>query len=211
MALSVIGAGFGRTGTMSLKLALEQIGFGPCHHMEEVFARPDQLPIWEAAVAGDLPDWDNFLESYRACVDWPSTHFWREIYEANPGSKVILPQRVAEDWWDSYAVTIMTFVKEGLTHPPGMVQRQSEFCKIMIGEQCFGSHFTDRAAGIAAYRRRAEEVRSCVPADCLLEFNLADGWRPLCDFLDVPVPMGPFPRTNARADFFKNFDAAAIG
>lgn len=206
MTISVIGAGFGRTGTMSLKLALEQLGFGPCHHMEEVFANPDQLPVWRQAVDGSHPVWQDFLAGYSACVDWPSAHFWRELYDAFPGSKVILPSRSAESWWESYTATIQEFVTIALAGEPGQIKEQAEMCKVMIGEQCFQSHYADKDAAIAAFDRRACDVKAHVDPSRLLEFGPEMGWQPLSRFLNVPVPASPFPRSNSRKEFFENFD-----
>jgi Sulfotransferase domain len=93
MALRVIGAGFGRTGTHSLKLALEQLGFAPCHHMYEVRAHPEQLAFWQAAARGELPDWDEVFAGFAAQVDWPGARFWRELAEHFPHAKVILSVR----------------------------------------------------------------------------------------------------------------------
>ena len=206
MAISVIGAGFGRTGTMSLKLALEQLGFGPCYHMEEVFKNPQHLPVWHRAVDGDLPDWDSVLGDYGACVDWPTTHFWKQLYDTNAGSKVILPIRPAESWWESYSTTIMRFMHIALQNEGSVVWSQSELCRKMIGEQCFGTHYEDKEAGIAAYHKRLQDVRDHVAPGRLLEYQLGSGWESICDFLKVPVPAAPFPRANQRDEFFKNFD-----
>src|SRR5918998_1221530 len=77
--VDVIGAGFGRTGTASLKVALEHLGLGPCHHMFEVVAHPELLPRWERVVAGEDVDWDEVLEGYRSTVDWPGCTYWRGV------------------------------------------------------------------------------------------------------------------------------------
>lgn len=209
MTLKVIGAGFGRTGTMSLKMALEQLGFGPCYHMEVVFQTPEHLPIWHQAVDGDLPDWNAFLGGFGSAVDWPTTHFWRELYDVSPDSKVILPIRSAESWWDSYSATIMKFLEIVLNDPSNPAHSQSELCRKMIGEQCFGTHYRDREAAIAAYHRRIEDVRAHVAPERLLEYRLGSGWEPICDFLEVPIPNTPFPRSNLRDEFFRNFDPTA--
>jgi hypothetical protein len=209
MTLKVIGAGFGRTGTMSLKLALEQLGFGPCYHMEVVFQTPEHLPVWHKAVDGTLPDWNAFLGAFGSVVDWPTTHFWRELYEASPDAKVILPIRSAESWWESYAATIMQFLQIVLQDPSHPAFSQTELCRKMIGEQCFGTHYQDREAAIAAYHRRTEDVRAHVAPDRLLEYQLGSGWAPICEFLGVPIPARTFPRSNQRDEFFKNFDPTA--
>ena len=209
MTLKVIGAGFGRTGTMSLKMALEQLGFGPCYHMEVVFQMPEHLPIWHQAVDGNLPDWNDFLGGFGSAVDWPTAHFWRELCDASPDSKVIMPIRSAESWWDSYSETIMQFLKIVLADPSNPAFSQSELCRKMIGEQCFGTHYEDREAAIAAYHQRLEDVRAHVAPDRLLEYQLGSGWDPICNFLGVSVPQAPFPSSNQRDEFFKNFDPTA--
>lgn len=209
MTLKVIGAGFGRTGTMSLKLALEQLGFGPCYHMEAVFQTPEHLPVWHQAVDGNLPDWSAFLGDYGSAVDWPTAHFWRELYDASPDAKVILPIRPAESWWDSYSATIMQFMQIALADRSNPAHSQSELCRKMIGEKCFGTHYQDREAAIAAYRRRTHDVRAHVAPERLLEYKLGSGWAPICEFLGVPIPETSFPRTNQRDEFFENFDPSS--
>ena len=110
MGLSVIGAGFGRTGTLSLKNALEQLGFAPCHHMAEVFANPQQLPFWQRASAGERVDWEECFAGYRASVDWPAAYFWRELAETYPDAKVVLSTRDVDAWYESFRATILALV-----------------------------------------------------------------------------------------------------
>ncbi len=205
MALKVIGAGFGRTGTLSTKMALEQLGLGKCHHMEEVFANPDQVPVWQSALRGEPVDWAALFKDYGASVDWPSAHYWRELSQAFPDAKVLLTVRDPQTWWASYAETIMKVLdivtKEGgIEGPPAAM---SHWCVEAVGKQCFGSHYTDREAGIRAFERRIEDVREALPADRLLVFEVKQGWGPLCDFLGLPVPDTPFPRSNNREEFWE--------
>ena len=91
--MKVIGAGFGRTGTMSLKVALETLGFDPCYHMTEVFAHPDHAGFWISAWREEPADWDGILGEYEAAVDWPACTFYEELMERNPDAKVILSVR----------------------------------------------------------------------------------------------------------------------
>lgn len=203
MGLSVIGAGFGRTGTKSLKLALEQMGLGPCHHMEEVLSKPRQLLYWQAAVAGNAVDWDGAFAEYRSSVDWPSAHYWRELAAHYPDAKLVLTVRPEDDWWDSYARTIMPTLspdRTGITdaHLQGVVNVSIE----IIVKKTFGAAFDDRDAGIAAYQRHIAEVKAALPPERLLEFNVGDGWGPLCAFLGLAVPDGPFPRANSSKEFW---------
>lgn len=205
MGLAVIGAGFGRTGTMSLKLALEQLDYGPCHHMEEVFFNPGQLPLWQAAVAGEKVDWDAVFEGYNSTADWPGAHFWRELAAFYPDSKVVLTTRSVDSWWDSYSGTIMKFNQILPDEAPEHVRALSQLAKTLVGERTFGTTFDDERAGKAAYRNHLEAVTASIPADRLLCFDVRDGWEPLCAFLGKPVPHGAFPRANTSAEFWDNF------
>ena len=203
MGLSIIGLGFGRTGTKSLKLALEQLGYGPCHHMEEVMTDPGQLPHWQAAVAGKPVDWDAAFAGYNSAVDWPAAHFWRELAAHFQDARLILTLRDAGDWWDSYERTIMVALSKPLEeigdpHLVGINQMVHE----MLGQQAFGSTYDDKDAAIAAYNTHVENVKAAFPADRLLQFDVTDGWAPLCAFLDKPVPDEPFPRANSSREFW---------
>jgi hypothetical protein len=106
MSLTVIGSGFGRTGTASLKCALEILGFGPCHHMEEVMENPEQVAHWQALVAGKPVHWGDVFKGYRAQVDWPGAHVWRELAAVYPDAKIIHSVRPEDAWWKSFSATI---------------------------------------------------------------------------------------------------------
>ncbi|MEX2298745.1 MAG: sulfotransferase family protein [Dongiaceae bacterium] len=202
MSLRVIGAGFGRTGTLSLKLALEQLGYSPCHHMEEVLKRPDQIAHWDAAAAGRPVDWHAVFDGFRATVDWPSAHYWRELAAAFPDAKVILTTRPAEKWWASFSETIAKIpaMRAEITNPHlGAVM---DMANIVIAEQTFGGNVTDKDRAIAIYEQHGRDVRNAIPADRLLVFSVAEGWAPLCRFLDKPVQQGDFPRTNSTKEFW---------
>lgn len=205
MALSVIGAGFGRTGTMSLKMALEQLGLGPCHHMEEVFQNPGQLPHWQAAAAGDSVDWDVVLDGYVSAVDWPSAHYWRQIADRYPAAKVVLSARPAEKWWESYSRTIRKILAGRASIEDPYVRDIAEMANSIITEQTFGGASAGKEACIAAYRKRVDDVVSAVPADRLLVFDVTEGWEPLCGFLGRSVPAGDFPRSNSVEEFWRAF------
>lgn len=212
MGLKVIGSGFGRTGTMSLKLALETLGFGKCHHMEEVFANPVQIPHWQAALRGETVNWPALMKEYGASVDWPSAHFWRELSVAYPEAVVIHTIRPAEAWWASYSETIMKFIEIARSEAgDGPAREMSEWSAEAIGRQTFGTDVADREAGLRAFDKRRDEVRAAIPEDRLLVFNVAEGWEPLCDFLGLPVPETPFPRANNRQEFWHNFSPETAG
>lgn len=205
MTLRIIGSGFGRTGTMTMKQALGILGFGPTHHMVEVMEHPEQLDHWKAIFAGQAVDMEKVFAGYNSQVDWPGASVWQASLAAFPDAKVIHTERPEDDWWKSFSKTIGKFFArmDSLEIPPHF----REIFETMKGgflKQTF-TDFTDRDAAIAAYRLNNEKVREIVPADRLLVFNVAEGWDPLCRFLDVPVPADPFPHAHARAEFWEHF------
>jgi|HubBroStandDraft_4_1064222.scaffolds.fasta_scaffold221103_2 hypothetical protein len=196
MALQVVGAGVGRTGTHSLKLALEQLLGGPCHHMVEVMGNPAQVPTWIEAIDGNPVDWDTLLGGYRALVDWPGASFWPELHAAYPDALVLLSVRDPEAWYKSASNTIFL----AFDHVP------PELAPWMAAvRQLFRDRFSDRledpAAMMDAYERHNDAVRAGVPASHLLEWTPSDGWDPICARLGVPVPTEPFPVTNTTDEF----------
>jgi Sulfotransferase domain len=197
--LEVIGAGFGRTGTLSLKLALERLGFGPCYHMIELIDDPGRLGLWEAALAGNA-DWEQIFRGYRATVDWPGVAFWRQLVARYPAAKVILTVRDRDSWYESardsiYRVSSSPWPADARGDP------RRDFVIRLVWEKQFGGRFEDAEHAMAVFDEHYDAVRREVPADRLLEFHVRDGWQPLCDFLGVPVPDEPFPRTNDRQEF----------
>ena len=196
MGLQVVGAGLGRTGTNSLKLALERLLNGPCYHMLEVFGHPEHVPAWVAATTSEMPDWEALFGGYRAAVDWPAAAFWPELMEAFPDALVLLSVRDADAWWKSVHATIFSApLRAGLADSP---------LGAMIGPLLahrFTSALDDREACISAYERHNAEVRRRVPASRLLEWRPEQGWAPLCSALGVPIPSEPFPRVNTTEDF----------
>lgn len=204
MGLKVIGSGFGRTGTMSTKIALEQLGFGPCHHMIEVMTNPAQPAHWDALAAGQAVNWAEVFADYSSQVDFPGAAIWSELAIAFPNARVVHTERPEDEWWASYSNTIGKFfaVRESLPVPPPIAAIFATMDRLLI-EGVFGG--LDRERSIAAYRRNNERVRATIPAENLLVFTPADGWEPLCRFLRVPVPANAFPRSNARDEFWAHF------
>lgn len=209
MALKIIGSGFGRTGTMSTKMALEELGFGPCHHMIEVMGDPEQPAYWRALAAGQDVDWTAVFANYASQVDFPGAAYWQDILPAFPKAKVIHTERPEDDWWASYSKTIGKFFAhyKSLPVPPPLIEMFGTM-EILLVDGVFGG--LDRESSIAAYRRNNAKVRSSVPAEKLLVFTPSDGWEPLCRFLDVPVPGTPFPRSNARDEFWAMFGGEPV-
>jgi len=206
--LSVIGAGFGRTGTLSLKRALERLGLGPCHHMLEVFAHPAQATQWRAAAAGEPVDWDALLAGYGAAVDWPACHFWRELSQRYPAAKVVLTARDADAWYESLSATIGKFADAQSLPPDPLKRGVLEMGRVVVMERTFGGRIGDAAHAKAVYRRHVEAVMAGLPADRLLVFDVAEGWAPLCRFLGRPIPEEPFPRSNSREEFWQHVAGA---
>lgn len=207
MALSVIGAGFGRTGTLSLKGALEQLGFGPCYHMVEIILNPAFAGYWEAIGDGAPADWDMVFNGYRATVDWPSCAYYAELAAFYPRAKVILTVRDANAWFDSAHNTIFTRMPRGMK--PGNTQGRMAY--ELVFKKTFGGNIDDRNHAIAVYERHNAGVMEAIPADRLLVYDLAEGWEPLCKFLDVPVPAAPMPKVNTTDDFRQMFGGATPG
>jgi len=204
MGLKIIGSGFGRTGTMSTKMALEHLGFGPCHRMVEVMGNPVQPAYWADFARGKELDWAEVFADYTAQVDFPGATVWHELSIAFPDAKVIHTERPEDDWWASYSSTIGKFFahRENIPLPPP-IAAIFETMDYLLVRRVFGG--LDRETSIAAYRRNNERVRATVPTDKLLIFSPTDGWDPLCRFLDVPVPATDFPRSHARDEFWAHF------
>jgi Sulfotransferase domain len=199
--LEIIGPGFGRTGTNSLKLALEHLGLGPCHHMFEVRDNPELLPDWEVAARGETVDWDRVFCRYRSQVDWPGARYWRELAKHFPKAKVILTVRDPDAWFDSVQATIAPFLNARGKHPSPHVNAIAEMAHETIEVQIFDNRMSERNHATRLFREHIAEVQSAIPAERLLTFDLRDGWQPLCDFLEVGVPEIPFPQTNSSKEF----------
>jgi hypothetical protein len=201
MILEVVGAGVGRTGTYSLKLALEELGFGPCHHMEEVLKDPSrQIPLWSAAAEGK-PDWEAIFQGYNSAVDWPTAAFWPELAAACPAAKVVLTTRNAERWYQSYSETILKFLSTANEAPPHL-RAWFEMAFAVTARSGFGGK-TTRDDIIKAFEDHEKTVRNSIPPDRLLAYEVKDGWEPLCRFLGKPVPSVPFPSSNNREEFWE--------
>lgn len=199
MALEIIGAGFGRTGTYSLKAALDRLGFGPCHHMSEVIGDPEQIGLWTEAAEG-RPDYARIFEGFRSAVDFPVSAFWQDILAATPGAKVILSDRDPEEWYASFSQTILPLILDRTSWPEGRRAWFEMIDRVIVGKALGGQ--TDREGILAAYRANAAAARTLAAKGRALVFRARDGWEPLCRFLGVEVPDAPYPKTNPRAEFF---------
>ena len=199
MALKVIGAGYPRTGTSSLKLALEQLGFGRCHHMREIIMDPPSAAAWVRAADGH-PDWEAIFEGYQSCTDAPGCSFWRELAEVYPDAKVLLSVRDPSEWFESTQATVFSEQMLGRQMAAGLGgPTMAEFFSKVVTQE-FGQHIHDRDFMLAQFERRRQEVIAAIPEPRLLVYDVREGWQPLCAWLGVEVPDTPFPRTNTREE-----------
>ena len=214
MALEIIGPGFGRTGTNSLKLALEHLGFGPCHHMFEILNNPELLADWQAAARGERVDWNKVFSGYRSQVDWPGARYWRELVQWFPDAKVILSVRDPDEWFDSVQATIAPLMLAHGTHPSPHLNAIAEMAYQTIVDQVFNGRISDRPYATRIFKEHIAEVQRTIASERLLVFDTKQGWAPLCDFLSVETPRIPFPRTNTSKEFAElrqDLDDTSVG
>lgn len=208
MTLSVIGAGYGRTGTLSLKAALELLGYIKCHHMIEVLHNPGEADLWMAAARqvsrGEPVAWETLLDGFQATVDWPACHFYRQLADRYPQAKVILTVRDPLAWYQSIAATTLKVIQEGVAS--GRIDpEKGNLGTELVVKAAFEGILDDPDHGAEVFNRHTREVKSAIDPDRLLVFDVREGWTPLCAFLDRPVPTEPFPKTNARDEFHDIF------
>lgn len=201
MALEIVGAGLGRTGTNSMRLALDHLGFGPCHHMFEVVNNDWQLPLWEAVVDGTSADWEAIFAGYRSAVDWPSASYWRELAAHYPDAKVLLTTREPESWWRSISKTILGKGPERDWSDQPYKKRRIAMNNQLIDQEFFGGKTEDRDHVIGCFEAHNRAVEEAIPEGRRLTYRVGDGWQPLCAWLGVPVPDRPFPKSNSTAEF----------
>lgn len=203
MSLRIIGAGLGRTGTMSLKMALEELLGAPCYHMATVRDRPDDPDIWGDAYEGRLPDWHQVFDGFRAVVDWPAAPFWQELSEAFPDAPILLSTRDADAWWKSVSETIFIAL-ETYTKPDAPDDGWTRMGRGMLSR--FSPDWQNESAAKGAFLAYNDYVRATAPRHRLLEWSPGDGWEPICAALEVDVPDHQFPHVNTTAE-----TRAAIG
>ena len=206
--MQVIGSGFGRTGTLSLKAALEILGFDPCYHMEEVIKRPSHVKLWQQIGQDQPVPWEAIFDGFQATVDFPASSFYRELLAHYPDAKVIHTVRDPERWYDSTAETIYG----AATHFPAwslkLIPPLGHFAEMqerLIWQKLFNGRFPDRPYAIKIFNQYTNNVRQHVPPEKLLVFQVKKGWEPLCTFLNLPVPDVPFPHVNDREAMLRRF------
>jgi hypothetical protein len=198
--MRIVGAGLGRTGTHSLKLALERLLGAPCYHMVEVFEHMDHLPLWHAGIRGEPVDWESMLAGYAAIVDWPGVACWRQLAAAYPEALVLLStRRDAATWLTSARATILGSGPENALDDDPSLPGFAPMARDMFA--AFDPDWRDDRAAMAAYERHNDAVRREVPPERLVEWQPGDGWEPLCRALDVDVPDEPFPHVNSTEEF----------
>lgn len=216
--LEVIGAGFGRTGTLSLRAALERLGVDPCDHMEQTLEQPERVASWKEAASrrrdGVPIDWRPLLEGYRAAVDWPAANFWRELSAAHPQARVILTVRDPDRWYDSMGATLFPLYRRveqstwartllnltGLANPA--LRDGYQLTHELVWREPFHGRFAERIHALRVFREHERAVQATILPDRLLVFDVAQGWEPLCAFLGKPIPPGePFPHVNDTSSF----------
>lgn len=215
MALKVIGTGMGRTGTMSLKLALEQLGYGKCYHMYELIHNPEQIVHFEKARNGGDADWDSLFTGYLSSVDYPAILFYKQLVEKYPDAKIIHTIRDADAWYKSFSDTIMwasrpsfgRIFKLAIQLP--FSKRKRKLLKVFQFngkhiKETFGDEPDNKEHIIKVYKDWNEEALRTLPKERLLVYDVKEGWAPLCAFLGVPVPQTEFPKANSTREFIAN-------
>ena len=205
MTLQIVGAGLGRTGTASVKVALEQLGIGRCYHMGEVIANLEWMDLWIRAADG-APDWEQTLDGFSATADYPACSFWRELADYYPSAKVLLSVRDADRWFESTQETIFSpSILEWAKETP-----MKEFMEKTVWQE-FDGRIHDRDFMVPYFERRVQKIREAIPADRLLVYEVKQGWGPLCEFLDLPLPDAPFPRVNSRDETRQLIESIVAG
>jgi hypothetical protein len=212
MPLQVIGAGFPRTGTLSLKSALERLGYGRCHHMREVFDAPRLQRLWEGAFAGEPTDWDDVFRDFGATVDAPACYVFDRLAAHYPQAKVVLTVRDPDKWYDSMRSTILSDGYIDTLMPTSLGPMLMKMLPFAAGQGAGHSGPPDlsRVAMSAAHQAHVERVRRTIPPERLLVYRVSEGWEPLCRFLGRPIPDQPFPNINDRESFHATFTPASV-
>jgi hypothetical protein len=209
--MRLIGAGLPRTGTLTQKVALETLGLTPCYHWVNILADLNQVPVWDGALEGSGP-WDEVFDGFQATVDWPGGYFWHELMDHYPDAKVLLSVRDPEKWEPSFRETIWNMshgesLLRLMASARGQIDPQwSRYLKLVdrmfwSGPGTFADGHETPEQLIAGFERHNELVKATVPAERLLVWNVGEGWGPLCEFLELPVPGEPLPHVNDRETF----------
>lgn len=219
--MKMIGVGFGRTGTMSLKAALAELGADPCFHMIDLIVGENKardLDYWVRAADGEDMDWQEVFEPWEATVDWPACSFWEQLIEAFPDAPVLLNVRDFDAFYKSTENTILAVKKAAMAGElPQDANRDAPAPELwgaiekIIWQGDFQGRFEDKEWVRQMYNQRNEAIKARVDSDRLVVWELGvDGWEPLADAMGVPVPDGPFPRLHDTNEFRTEFGLPAI-
>lgn len=196
--MKLINTGLGRTGTTSLKAALEILGFSPVYHTTDLLISPKDIDVWEATLQGQAVDWRAFFAKYEV-ADFPAALFYKEIINAHPEAKVMISVRDPEKWFAS--ASGMLDQLDSINLPIPHVQRVKRFMNTYAVNGLFEGRAKDKEFMVQFFEKHVEGVKQFVPADRLLIYNVIEGWQPLCDFMGVAVPQQPFPHENSGSGF----------
>ena len=214
MGLEIIGAGFGRTGTLSLKFALEELGFDRCYHMMEIPKVAHHIGSWRQAAAGKNVDWHLLFQGYKAAVDWPSCNYWREQLRAFPEAKIILTKRDPDSWYESVMNTIWPASVKGRELARSNVnldkvsQDRSSMVFEVIWDGIFEGRMSEKDFVIDKYEKHNQAVIDEVPSSKLLIYEPGEGWEPLCRFLECSQPSMDYPNVNSTEEFFSRMKSS---
>jgi hypothetical protein len=208
MTISLIGAGYGRTGTLSLKSALETLGYNKSHHMIEVINNPGESERWMQAIDAKSVNWESLLEGYEATVDWPACHFYQELADYYPKAKVLLSIRDPLEWFESMSATTLGVIRKRMQASDA--DQAKNLGSELVVKAAFGGEIDDAEHAIRMFNQHTKEVVDAIDPDRLLIYDVREGWEPLCQFLDKPVPDAPFPRVNSRDDFEEIFFGSGL-
>ena len=222
MSLKVIGTGLGRTGTHSLKLAIEQLGIGKCYHMVELFQQPERLKYFKKAEKCEIVNWDELFDGYHAAVDYPVARYYKQISDFYPEAKVIHTLRDPEEWYESASATIFWASKpyslkilKLAVHLPFSSEARRRIPVLLYNRKLsdweFGKDLNDKTTVVKRYNDHYKEVVRIIPKERLLLFDPKEGWEPLCRFLNVQVPSEPYPRSNTRKEFLNRVEIIGSG
>lgn len=203
MGLKVVGSGLGRTGTTSLKLALERLRGGPCYHLREVFQNEGHATLWHRAVREGTTDWEQIFDGFEAAVDWPVSAFWPELADRYPDAIIVHSEREPLSWWQSADATIFPTIRGDAPISPEMAEHWLPMVQDLVAAR-FDGDIRDGDAAMAAFERHNARVRATAPADRLVLWRQGDGWAPLCDALGLPIPDDPYPHANTRQQFLEH-------
>ena len=207
--VKVFGTGFGRTGTNSLKIALEKLGMGPCYHMKEIVIRPAHIKMWYDVAQGEHPKWHKVFKNFNSGVDYPLCLFYEDLMETFPDAKFILTLRDFESWYKS---TVNTVYKVPTMLPDWFLTLIYPIKKLIMMQNTliwgglFNNNFNDKESAQLVYNEHIDKIKRTIPRDRLLIYYINEGWEPLCEFLNIDVPVNiPFPKVNDTAEILRNF------